>query len=96
MVVQGSADSEGQAARARICLPKHTMDARGEHQILSAPREMTPGRITLVVTHRLDNVRMADRIRVLDRGRIREEGTIDQLAHEGGLFAELYALSQDR
>ncbi|MGY4906126.1 hypothetical protein [Streptomyces sp. 900116325] len=85
-----------QAARARICLPQHTMDARGEHQIFTALREMAPGRITLVVTHRLDNVRMADRIRVLDRSRIREEGTFDQLAYGGGLFAELYALSQDR
>ncbi|MGW9133191.1 hypothetical protein [Streptomyces sp. NPDC055681] len=57
---------------------------------------MAPGRITLVVTHRLDNVRMADRILVLDRGRIREEGTFDQLAYGDGLFSELYALSQDR
>lgn len=76
--------------------PTSEMDARGEHQIFTALREMAPDRITLVVTHRLDNVRMADRILVLDRGRIREEGTFDQLAHGDGLFAELYALSQDR
>ncbi|MFC8263829.1 ABC transporter ATP-binding protein [Streptomyces sp. NPDC005146] len=76
--------------------PTSEMDARGEHQIFTALREMAPGRITLVVTHRLDNVRMADRILVLDRGRIREEGTFDQLAYGDGLFAELYALSQDR
>ncbi|WP_030923792.1 ABC transporter ATP-binding protein/permease [Streptomyces sp. NRRL B-24720] len=72
------------------------MDARGEHQIFTALREMAPGRITLVVMHRLDHVRMADRIPVLDRGRVREEGAFDQPPYEDGLFAELYALSQDR
>lgn len=39
---------------------------------------------------------MADRIIVLDKGRIRGEGTFEQLAHAGGLSAELYVLSQDR
>ncbi len=77
--------------------PTSEMDARGEHQIFNALREMAPDRITLVVTHRLENVRMADRILVLDKGRIREEGSFDQLVRaEGGLFSELYALSQDR
>ncbi|MGY5030298.1 hypothetical protein ACWC9U_04845 [Streptomyces sp. 900116325] len=57
---------------------------------------MAPGRITLVVMHRLDHVRMADRIPVLDRDRVRKEGAFDQLAYGDGLFAELYALSQDR
>lgn len=39
---------------------------------------------------------MSDRILVLDRGRIREEGTCGRLAYGDGLFAELYAPSQDR
>ena len=53
--------------------------------------------LTVVVTHRLDNVRMADRILVLDQGRIREQGTFDDLVTtEGSLLAELYALSRDR
>ncbi len=77
--------------------PTSEMDARGEHQIFRALRAMAPGRITLVVTHRLDNVRMADRIIVLDQGRIREQGTFDQLVNTpGSLLGELYALSQDR
>nr|WP_229898255.1 ABC transporter ATP-binding protein [Streptomyces finlayi] len=77
--------------------PTSEMDPRGEHEIFRALREMAPDRITLVVTHRLDNVRMADRVIVLDRGRIREEGTFDELvAREDSLLAELYALSKDR
>ncbi|GFN00575.1 ABC transporter [Streptomyces fulvorobeus] len=76
--------------------PTSEMDARGEHRIFSELRGMARDRITLVVTHRLDNVKMADRIIVLDKGSIREEGTFGQLTDAGGLFAELYALSQDR
>ncbi|MFI0966434.1 ATP-binding cassette domain-containing protein [Streptomyces sp. NPDC021080] len=77
--------------------PTSEMDARGEHLIFRKLREMAPDRITVVVTHRLDNVRMADRVIVLDRGRIREEGTFDALvATEGSLLGELYALAQDR
>ncbi|MGW2082982.1 ATP-binding cassette domain-containing protein [Streptomyces sp. NPDC001939] len=77
--------------------PTSEMDARGEHQIFRELRDMAPDRITVVVTHRLDNVRMADRVIVLDQGRIREQGSFDELvATEGSLLGELYALAQDR
>ncbi|WP_328580445.1 ABC transporter ATP-binding protein [Streptomyces sp. NBC_00370] len=77
--------------------PTSEMDARGEHLIFRKLRELAPGRITVVVTHRLDNVRMADRVIVLDHGRIREEGTFNALvATEGSLLGELHALAQDR
>ncbi|MFJ2774718.1 ATP-binding cassette domain-containing protein [Streptomyces sp. NPDC087300] len=77
--------------------PTSEMDARGEHQIFRELRATAPDRITVVVTHRLDNVRMADRVIVLERGSIREQGTFDDLiATEGSLLGELYALSQDR
>lgn len=77
--------------------PTSEMDARGEHQIFRELRAMAPGRITVVVTHRLDNVRMADRVIVLDQGSIREQGSFDELvATEGSLLGELYALAQDR
>ncbi|MFI1304156.1 ABC transporter ATP-binding protein [Streptomyces sioyaensis] len=77
--------------------PTSEMDARGEHQLFHSLRRMAADRITLVVTHRLDNVKMADHIIVLDDGGIREQGTFDELiAQEGSLLGELYALSQDR
>ena len=77
--------------------PTSQMDARGEHLIFRELRAMAPGRITVVVTHRLDSARMADRVIVLDRGRLREEGTFDALvAAEDGLLRELNALAQDR
>ncbi|MER7666579.1 hypothetical protein [Streptomyces sp. NPDC096193] len=56
-----------------------------------------PDRITVVVTHRLDNVRMADRVIVPDQGTVREQGSFDELVEtEGSLLGELYALAKDR
>lgn len=59
--------------------PTSEMDARGEHQIFRELRAMAPDRIAVVVTHRLDNVRMADRVIVLDQGAVREQGSFDEL-----------------
>ncbi|MFF5445359.1 ATP-binding cassette domain-containing protein [Streptomyces sp. NPDC012888] len=76
--------------------PTSAMDARGEHRIFSGLQAMKEDRITLIVTHRMENCRLADRIVVLDRGRVVESGTFGELLALGGSFAELYALSQDR
>ncbi|MEU1513888.1 ABC transporter ATP-binding protein [Streptomyces sp. NPDC005811] len=77
--------------------PTSEMDPRGEHRIFHQLRQHKDDRITVIVTHRLDNVRLADWIIALDKGRIREQGTFDELiATEGSLVGELYALAQDR
>ncbi|MBO0654515.1 ABC transporter ATP-binding protein [Streptomyces triculaminicus] len=76
--------------------PTSEMDARGEHLIFQVLKEMAAERISIVVTHRLENTKIADRIIVMERGRITEQGTFDQLVRAGGLFQELYELSQDR
>ncbi|MER6223506.1 ABC transporter ATP-binding protein [Streptomyces sp900105755] len=77
--------------------PTSEMDPRGEHAVFHQLRKSKEDRITLVVTHRLDNVRLADWVIALEDGRIREQGTFDQLiATEGSLVGELYALAQDR
>lgn len=76
--------------------PTSQMDARGEHAILERIKEIADDRITVVITHQLENTRLADEIVVLEHGRIAEHGTYDQLADAGGLFAELLTLSKDR
>ncbi|MDH6543950.1 ABC transporter ATP-binding protein [Streptomyces sp. SPB4] len=77
--------------------PTSAMDPRGEHRVFSGLRETKDERITVIVTHRMENCRLADRIIVLDGGRIKEQGSFEQLlAVEGGTFRELYELSQDR
>ena len=53
--------------------PTAAMDARAEHAVFTALRGLGGGeRITVLVTHRLANVRHADQIVVLEDGRVTE------------------------
>ncbi|MFB7224425.1 ABC transporter ATP-binding protein [Streptomyces sp. NPDC056227] len=76
--------------------PTSQMDPRGEHQIFEQIKAIAAGRITIVVTHRLENTKIADHIVVMEHGRITEQGRYDDLVHAGGAFAELLQLTQDR
>ncbi|MEW2131579.1 ATP-binding cassette domain-containing protein [Streptomyces sp. NPDC005435] len=76
--------------------PTSQMDPRGEHAIFERIKDISADRITIVVTHRLENTRIADRVIVMEEGRISEQGTYDELVHAGGTFAELSRLSRER
>ncbi|MEU8892638.1 ATP-binding cassette domain-containing protein [Streptomyces sp. NPDC048442] len=76
--------------------PTSQMDPRGEHGIFERIKAIAADRITIVVTHRLENTKIADRIICMENGRITEQGRYEDLVHGGGLFAELLELSQDR
>lgn len=76
--------------------PTSQMDARGEHKIFLEIKRIAAERMTIVVTHQLENTRLADRIIVMDEGRVIEQGGYQDLANAGGLFAELLALAKDR
>lgn len=76
--------------------PTSQMDARGEHRIFLEIKRIAAERMTIVVTHQLENTRLADRIVVMSEGRVIEQGGYDELVDAGGLFAELVALTKDR
>ncbi|WP_372515726.1 ATP-binding cassette domain-containing protein [Streptantibioticus ferralitis] len=76
--------------------PTSQMDPRGEHDIFAEIKSIAADRITIVVTHQLENTKIADRIIVMQNGRITEQGHYEELSNGDGLFAELLALAKDR
>ncbi len=73
--------------------PTAAMDARAEHAVFTALRGLGGSeRITVLVTHRLANVRHADQIVVMEDGRVTELGTHAELMARGGTYQELFSL----
>ena len=66
------------------------IDTETEVKIREALNELTRGRTTFIIAHRLSTLHDVDRIIVLDHGRIVEEGTHDRLMERGGVYAGLY------
>jgi ATP-binding cassette subfamily B protein len=67
------------------------LDTITETKIQRALEELSRGRTTLVIAHRLSTVRDADEIAVIDEEGIRERGRHEQLLTQGGLYAALYS-----
>jgi len=66
------------------------LDNESERAVQQALLELTRGRTTIVIAHRLSTVRHADRIVVLTEHGIGEEGSHDQLMAADGLYANLH------
>ncbi|MEU5795572.1 ABC transporter ATP-binding protein [Streptomyces sp. NPDC047813] len=65
------------------------VDARVEHEIHEALREVMRGRTTLLIAHRRSTLNLADRIAVLDRGRLADLGTHEELQRRSALYRRL-------
>lgn len=75
--------------------PSSALDPRAEHALFQAIRDRQGGATTILITHRLANVRHADVIYVLDHGRMVESGDHDELMARAGRYAELFAMQAD-
>jgi ATP-binding cassette subfamily B protein len=67
------------------------LDTETERAVQRAFDELSRGRTTVTIAHRLSTVRDADQIVVVDHGRILESGTHDTLVTDGGRYALLAA-----
>lgn len=70
--------------------PTAALDPIAENDIYMKYSEMTEGRTSLFISHRLASTRFCDRIIFLADGTIREEGTHASLMELGGNYAELF------
>ncbi len=87
-------------ARALIRDPKvivldeatSALDSVSESLIQQAIENLTKGRTTFIVAHRLSTIRNADRIAVIAEGKCTEIGTYDELMEKKGEFYKLKKL----
>jgi subfamily B ATP-binding cassette protein MsbA len=69
-----------------------SLDAESERLVQKALANLTRGRTTIVIAHRLSTVRRADMIAVIERGQIIETGKHSELLALGGAYRRLYEL----
>lgn len=99
----GGSLSQGQRqllciARIMLCLPPmlildeatSSIDTRTEQRIQQAFAELTSGRTSFIVAHRLSTIREADVIVVMRDGNVVEQGSHRELLAKGGFYFELY------
>lgn len=70
--------------------PTAALDPIAENDIYQKYNDMTHGRTSFFISHRLASTRFCDRIIFVDSGKIAEEGTHDELLKNGGGYAYLF------
>lgn len=71
------------------------LDTQTEREIQQNLREVSRGRTTLVIAHRLSTVVDADQILVLKDGTVVEQGTHQALLNRNGHYAEMWQRQQE-
>ena len=70
--------------------PTAALDPIAESELYQKYNDITNGRSSVYISHRLASNRFCDRILLLDQAKIREEGTHAELMARGGSYANLY------
>ncbi len=72
--------------------PTAALDPIAESKLYLKYNEMTSGKSSVYISHRLASTRFCDRIILIDGGVIKEEGTHDSLLALGGKYRELFEI----
>jgi ATP-binding cassette subfamily B protein len=67
------------------------IDSATEDQIQQAIRRIQDGRTTLLITHRLSQIRWADKVLLIRRGRLADFGPHDVLLERSALYRRIFA-----
>ena len=102
-VIDDNCLSQGQKqllciARVMLCLPPmlildeatSSIDTRTEMKIQSAFNELTKGKTSFIVAHRLSTIKNADKILVMKDGNVIEQGSHGELLNKQGFYYTLY------
>ena len=72
--------------------PTAALDPIAEHQMYMKYHDMTAGKTSVYISHRLASTRFCDRILYMEHGQIAEEGTHETLLQRQGKYYELFSL----
>ena len=72
--------------------PTAALDPLAENDIYQKYSDMTAGKTSVFISHRLASTRFCDRILFIADGGIAEEGTHQELLAKGGAYAQLFAV----
>lgn len=72
--------------------PTAALDPIAENDVYQKYGELTGGRTSVYISHRLASTRFCDRIIYVEDGTIAEEGTHDSLLAAGGRYADLFEI----
>ncbi len=68
-----------------------SLDAENEAKVMEAINDVSRGKTSIIIAHRLSTVRDADKIIVMDKGRVVGEGTHDELMTNNSFYQNLVA-----
>lgn len=75
--------------------PTASLDPIAENEVYQKYEELTKGKISIFISHRLASTKFCDKIILLDSSKILEMGTHDELIKKGGKYAEMF-INQSR
>lgn len=71
-----------------------SIDPENEHFIQEAITDLTRGKTTIIIAHRLATIQNVGQILVMDEGRIVQRGTHEDLIGQEGIYKKFLAIRQ--